>query len=100
MIDLAKQLKNNAQMITLAQIFAQQPRNSVSITLICPLAIPFLKIVISQARKASSTVNKHPRTRSWRGYFNANLPGLSPRPLSAELQLGALARFLSGVPPL
>jgi hypothetical protein len=30
MIDLAKTLKNNAQMIALTQIFAQQPRNTVS----------------------------------------------------------------------
>ena len=29
MIDLAKQLNNDADMIKLAQIFAQQPRNSV-----------------------------------------------------------------------
>lgn len=31
MIDLAKTLSNNADMITFAQIFAQQPRNSVRI---------------------------------------------------------------------
>lgn len=30
MIDLAKPLKNNSDMIQLAQIFLQQPRNSVS----------------------------------------------------------------------
>jgi len=29
MIDLAKTLGNNAQMISLTQIFAQQPRNTV-----------------------------------------------------------------------
>ena len=33
MIDLAKQLNNNADMIKFAQIFAQQPRNSVCIPL-------------------------------------------------------------------
>jgi len=31
MIDLAKQLNNDAKMIQLAQIFAQQPRNTVSV---------------------------------------------------------------------
>jgi len=31
MVDLAKTLSNNADMITFAQIFAQQPRNSVRI---------------------------------------------------------------------
>ena len=31
MIDLAKQLNNDAQMIKLAQIFRQQPRNTVSV---------------------------------------------------------------------
>lgn len=31
MIDLAKQLNNDAQMIKLAQIFVQQPRNTVSV---------------------------------------------------------------------
>lgn len=30
MIDLAKQLNNDADMIKFAQIFAQQPRNTVS----------------------------------------------------------------------
>lgn len=30
MVSLAKTLNNNAQMISLAQIFVQQPRNSVS----------------------------------------------------------------------
>lgn len=31
MVDLAKTLKSDADMITFAQIFAQQPRNSVSL---------------------------------------------------------------------
>lgn len=31
MIDLAKQLNNDAQMIELAQIFRQQPRNTVGV---------------------------------------------------------------------
>ena len=37
MIDLAKQLNNDPTMIKLAQIFAQQPRNSVR----CPLSLFF-----------------------------------------------------------
>lgn len=35
MIDLAKQLGNNSEMIRLAQIFRQQPRNAVSDHLFC-----------------------------------------------------------------
>lgn len=31
MIDLAKQLKSDPEMIRLAQIFVQQPRNAVSL---------------------------------------------------------------------
>ena len=36
MIDLAKKLKNNAAMIKLAQVFVQQPRNTVSLALLLP----------------------------------------------------------------
>ena len=36
MIDLAKTLKNDADMIKLAQLFAQQPRNSVSLIFLFP----------------------------------------------------------------
>ena len=43
MIDLAKQLKNDAQMIELAQIFSQQPRNTVSIVRSVRPQFPFLK---------------------------------------------------------
>ncbi|KAH9941476.1 hypothetical protein B0H21DRAFT_884815 [Amylocystis lapponica] len=38
MINLAKQLNNNAQMISLAQIFAQQPRNSLPSCPVLPVA--------------------------------------------------------------
>jgi hypothetical protein len=42
MVDLAKTLNNNADMIRLAQIFVQQPRNSVLILLLfTPISPPF-----------------------------------------------------------
>ena len=44
MIDLAKQLNNNADMIRLAQIFSQQPRNSVSIIFL--LFLPILCLTV------------------------------------------------------
>lgn len=53
MIDLAKQLNNNADMIKFAQIFAQQPRNTVrlfplsylfSVTLISAISSPRAKL--------------------------------------------------------
>lgn len=43
MIDLAKQLNNDAQMIKLAQIFCQQPRNTVSVIYPTRPRLSFLK---------------------------------------------------------
>ena len=100
MVDLAKQLNNNAEMIQLAQIFCQQPRNTVSAIYLTRPRVFFLTAIFSHPRKASSTANKHPRTRSCRVCSSVNSLELTPRSLLAELQLGVQARFPSGnLPP-
>lgn len=101
MIDLAKQLDDNAQMIELARIFRQQPRNTVSV--ICstrPRVFFSSKTVISQPRKASSTARKNPRTLNYRDCSSANLPALSLRPLLAVFRLGAQVQSPPGSLPL
>jgi hypothetical protein len=76
MIDLAKQLNDDAQMIKLAQIFRQQPRNTVS-AIYSIRVISSLKTVISRVRKAFNTANKHQRTLNCRDCSNVN--SLAPR---------------------
>jgi len=99
MIDLAKQLNNDAQMIKLAQIFAQQPRNTVSVIYSTRSTIFFLKPVVSQVQKASSTVNKRQRTRNYRDCSNANLLALRLRRLLVAFQSEARERFPWGFLP-
>ena len=98
MIDLAKKLNSDAQMISLAQIFCQQPRNTVSVILPRSPTVSSLNAFISQLLKVFPTANKHPETRSYRGCSNANLPVLILRLSLVVSQSGALAQFPSDIP--
>lgn len=53
MVDLAKTLNSDADMITFAQIFAQQPRNSVSLHQ--PFLEPFFSILSTVSFSCSRT---------------------------------------------
>lgn len=60
MIDLAKQLNNNAEMIRLAQIFAQQPRNSPN-----SVSIPYCQ--------------QAPKNSELDGLFQCQFQGVNPQ---------------------
>lgn len=71
MIDLAKTLKNDPDMIKFAQIFAQQPRNSVSILLHMSISL-YLSRLRSPTQCPLHTVKTNPKTASSKAYSNAN----------------------------
>ena len=58
MIDFAKQLGNDPEMIRLAQLFVQQPRNSVSTVLAIPwnLWSETMKFVLFSADKIAGSI--------------------------------------------
>ena len=75
MIDLAKQLNNDAQMIKLAQIFSQQPRNTVSVVYSTRPRFSFLKRlsakfgkrpVLPTSAKELGTIGTVPMPIFWR----------------------------------
>jgi hypothetical protein len=76
MVTLAKTLSNNADVIKFAQIFAQQPRNSVrplSLSLLLPI-LPF----ISPHHKASNIARKLLRMPNLTVFSNANSKVMTP----------------------
>lgn len=76
MVNLAKQLNNDADMIRLAQIFVQQPRNAV-----CPVSCCHYSNSV-QTRTSpmdckSLTVKQRPTTPSFQASSTASLPDLT-----------------------
>lgn len=63
MVDLAKTLGNDAEMIRLAQLFVQQPRNAVRFSF---YMYPFrlTNVIHSLIRFRCPTAKQHPKTRS------------------------------------
>lgn len=69
MIDLAKQLNNDADMIKLAQIFAQQPRNSPD-----SLSVPYCQ--------------QAPKNQELNGLFQCQFQGVNPKTFSKNVAVG------------
>ncbi|PFH51909.1 hypothetical protein AMATHDRAFT_74604 [Amanita thiersii Skay4041] len=69
MVDLAKQLNNDAQMITLAQIFAQQPRNTPT-----SQSVPYCQ--------------KAPKNQELNGLFQCQFQGANPTVFVGGVQVG------------
>ena len=70
MIDLAKTLKNNQEMIKLAQVFAQQPRNSPN-----SLSVPYCQTA--------------PKNRELNGLFQCQFEGVDAKTFVGNLAVGA-----------
>jgi len=70
MIDLAKQLNNDATMISLAQIFAQQPRNTPS-----SQSVPYCQ--------------KAPKNQQLNGLFQCQFQGADPQTFVGGAKVGA-----------
>jgi len=70
MIDLAKSLGSNAKMIQLAQVFAQQPRNSPN-----SLSVPYCQ--------------QAPKNEELNGLFQCQFDGVNPNTFVGNLQVGA-----------
>ncbi|KAF8331899.1 proline-rich protein [Cantharellus anzutake] len=70
MIDLAKTLKSNAKAISLAQVFAQQPRNSPD-----SVSVPYCQ--------------KAPRNKELTGLFQCQFKGVNPTKFVGNVQVGS-----------
>lgn len=94
MIDLARELNNDAEMIRLAQIFRQQPRNSVCISPFPNLG--YLNLFFSLLQSRSSIASKHLEIKNSRGYSIANSKESTTMSSRAVSPSDNLARFPSG----
>lgn len=96
MVDLAKTLNNNANMIALAQIFAQQPRNSVRLSEFSALRTLKDFDAHSPHRKAFPTASQPHAMLNSMGSFSASSRAITQRPLSVASLLGvpALSRLV------
>jgi len=77
MIDLAHQLNNNADMISLTQIFAQQPRNSPD-----SLSVLYCQVA--------------PRNQELAGLFQCQFQGVNDNVFTGQVALGAPGTFPLG----
>ena len=89
MIDLAKTLGNDAEMIRLTQIFVQQPRNTV-----CPMVVcisPYLRYSyhIQPNSIAVPYCQKAPKNSELRGLFQCQFQGANQRTFIGGATLGA-----------
>jgi hypothetical protein len=78
MIDLAKTLQNNANLITLAQIFIQQPRNSAD-----SLAVPYCQ--------------KAPQNTELSGLYQCQFEGATQNTFAGDLAVGATGTIPFGL---
>lgn len=78
MIDLAKKLNNNADMITLAQIFAQQPRNTPN-----SLAVPYCQ--------------QAPNNTELNGLYQCQFQGANQQTFVGNLAVGAAGTIPFGL---
>jgi hypothetical protein len=78
MINLGKNLQNNADLITLAQIFAQQPRNSAD-----SLAVPYCQ--------------KAPQNTELRGLYPCQFEGTTQNTFTGNLAVGATGTIPFGL---
>ncbi|CCM02029.1 uncharacterized protein FIBRA_04105 [Fibroporia radiculosa] len=78
MITLAKQLNNNANMISLAQIFAQQPRNTPT-----SQAVPYCQ--------------QAPNNTELNGYYQCQFSGANQQVFVGNLQVGAAGTIPFGL---
>jgi len=78
MIDLAKSLNNDAKMIQLAQIFAQQPRNSPD-----SLSVPYCQ--------------QAPKNTELNGLFQCQFDGVNPTTFTGNVQVGGAGTIPLGM---
>ena len=89
MIDLAKQLKNDPEMITLAQIFRQQPRNTVSAI---PPQLPAISLFNAFHQPSSESVQycqQPPRNSELSGLFQCQFSGAKTQTFVGGVQVGS-----------
>ena len=78
MVNLAKNLQNNADMITLAQIFVQQPPDSSD-----SLAVPYCQ--------------KAPQNTELNGFFHCQFEGVTQNTFTGNLAVGATGTIPHGL---
>lgn len=90
MVSLAKQLNNDADMIQFAQIFAQQPRNSVrlSLSFMVPLYCVLISIYLQPTSQAVPYCQSAPNNTELTGLFQCQFAGANEATFVGGIAVG------------
>jgi len=97
MIDLAKTLNNNANMIKLAQIFAQQPRNSVRLFYIYSTTSTYRVRYTQPTSQSVPYCQSAPRNAELKGLFQCQFQGDNPKTFVGGVAVGGAGTIPFGM---